>query len=412
MVNLASDIKQFLQLLPPTVILDTDAPIFTIAYVNDAYCKLSNFTPRELIGKGLLEAFPQNPDVIDIQSVEKVRFNLTECLTTKKKTVLPKQRFDLRLSGRFETRYWQATNTPALNDAGEVMHLLHQVIDITEAYEQALKERISLEVAEAKRKELEKLFMQAPAGVVIFSGPDFVFNLVNPTYQSFFPDRGLTGKPLLEAIPELHNHPLVDGFRHTFTTGETYYGKEVYTQLMRVPGAPLDDSYWNFIGQARYDDNHQIDGILMFGFEVTEQVLLRKKVEASEERLNLAVENVQSGVYDTDLKTGKSICSLRHAQIFGYPDKQQEWSLEKMLSHIVPEDLDYAREEHISGLEKGIINVQFRIRRLDGEVRWINIIGKVNYNNKNEPVRVVGTTTDITEKIAIQRQKKMNLSVR
>ncbi|RYE18456.1 MAG: PAS domain S-box protein, partial [Sphingobacteriaceae bacterium] len=252
---------------------------------------------------------------------------------------------------------------------------------------------------------LEKVFMEAPAGVVVFSGPDFVFDLVNPTYQSFFPDRQLAGKPLLEALPELQGHPLLDGFRRTYTTGETYYGKEVYTQLARTPGEPLDESYWNFIGQARYDGQHQINGLLMFGFEVTEQVLLRKKVEESEQRLNLAVENVESGVYDTDLKTGKSIRSLRHAHIFGYGDNQGDWSLEQMQQHILPEDLNSTQKAYFKGLETGDINLKFRIRRLDGKTRWINILGKVNYNAQNEPVRIVGTTTDITDKVTLQRQK-------
>ncbi|RYE14054.1 MAG: hypothetical protein EOP45_20215, partial [Sphingobacteriaceae bacterium] len=59
----------------------------------------------------------------------------------------------------------------------------------------------------------------------------------------------------------------------------------------------------------------------------------------------------------------------------------------------------------MKGLETGDINLQFRIKRLDGQVRWINIMGKVNYNSSNEPVRIVGTTTDVTDKVTLQRQK-------
>jgi two-component system sensor histidine kinase VicK len=407
MIGLSTEFKQILEYTQPSAILCADAPFFTIAHANQAYCQLSGTQLTDLIGNRLFNAFPQNPEDAQARYVEQVKLNLLECLDGKKETVLPAQRYDIRLPGsaNFITRYNQVTNTPIINGDGKVTYILHKVTDITAAYELALKEKIALQVAEAKGKELENLFNQAPAGIVIFSGRNLVFDLVNPIYQSFFPGRELLGKPLLEALPELRGHSLIDGFLHTYATGETYHGKEVSTRLERIPGEPLQESYWNFIGQARYDDNQEINGILMFGFEVTEQVLLRKKVEESEERLNLAAENVESGVYDTDLITGKSIRSLRHAQIFGYPDNREDWSLAQMQMHILQEDLTRTQQEYAKGLETGQINLKFRIKRLDGEIRWINILGKVNYNEQDEPVRIVGTTTDITDQVSLQRQK-------
>ncbi|RYE12270.1 MAG: hypothetical protein EOP45_23150, partial [Sphingobacteriaceae bacterium] len=211
MIPLSYEVKQFLQSSQPSVVLGIDAPVFTIAHANDAYCELSGSKLTDMIGKGLLAAFPQNPEETQVLYAEQVRESLLECLNTKKQMELPKQRYDLRLPGtkEFVTRHYQATNTPILNREGDVSYILHQVIDITTAYELARKERISFEVAEAKSIELEKVFMEAPAGVVVFSGPNFVFDLVNPTYQSFFPDRQLMGKPLLEALPELQGHPLL-----------------------------------------------------------------------------------------------------------------------------------------------------------------------------------------------------------
>ena len=63
--------------------------------------------------------------------------------------------------------------------------------------------------ADRQQKLLHKLFMEAPAPIVILDGPDLVYQLVNPAYQQIFPGRALLGKPILEALPELEGTPLV-----------------------------------------------------------------------------------------------------------------------------------------------------------------------------------------------------------
>ncbi|WP_143437119.1 PAS domain-containing sensor histidine kinase [Hymenobacter mucosus] len=141
--------------------------------------------------------------------------------------------------------------------------------------------------AEQQRARLEHLFMQAPAAICILHGPELVFELVNPGYQQLFPGRELLGISIGEAIPELTTQPIWNTLRRVYETGESFEGNESLIQAARHEGGPLEDIYFNFVYQPRYNTHKHIDGVIVFAFEVTEQVLARQKVAAANAGLSL-----------------------------------------------------------------------------------------------------------------------------
>lgn len=48
------------------------------------------------------------------------------------------------------------------------------------------------------------------------------------------------------------------------------------------------------------------------------------------------------------------------------------------------------------------LNYEFRIRLADGQVRWLHQQAKVTYNDGGQPIRMVGTIQDITERKQIE----------
>lgn len=115
-------------------------------------------------------------------------------------------------------------------------------------------------VAEQQRARLARLIEEAPAGICVLDGPELVFELVNPTYQALFPSRQLLGKPVLEAMPELVGQRVPALLRGVYDTGLTCEGREVLMQFARSGDGRLEDRYFNFIYQARYDEAGAIDG--------------------------------------------------------------------------------------------------------------------------------------------------------
>ncbi len=134
---------------------------------------------------------------------------------------------------------------------------------------------------EAQRQQLQRLFMQAPAAISILAGSDLRYELVNPVYQSLFPGRELQDRFIAEALPELAGTGVLEAFHRVYHTGRTHEEKGILVQLTNHATGRLEDRYFNYIQQARRDARGQVDGVLVFAFEVTEQVRARQSSEAS-----------------------------------------------------------------------------------------------------------------------------------
>ncbi|MGZ3763761.1 MAG: ATP-binding protein [Mucilaginibacter sp.] len=203
----------------------------------------------------------------------------------------------LERNGYVEDCYFDFCYSPIRYDDGRVGGVLVTVIEITEKYKafQSLdkaKKELELSQAETKkeRDRLQRFFMQAPAGVCVLDGPDLVFELVNPLYQQLFPGRELLGKPLLIALPEIIGQPIWNILQEVYTSGKTYEGHKLLIPLARMDEGPVEDRYFDFVYQARLDQGGQVDGIMVFVYEVTEMVAVQQRIEESEKRFRTMVE--------------------------------------------------------------------------------------------------------------------------
>ena len=145
--------------------------------------------------------------------------------------------------------------------------------------------------------------------------------------------------------------------------------------------------------------------------DVTERVIMESSLREHDERLNLALNSAKMGVWDVDLLDGAVWRSLKHDQIFGYDEKETEWTFEKFLQHIVPEDLAMVQHAVDAGIADDEFRVEFRIKHAqNGAIHWISAQGKT-FKVQDRPVRLVGTVVDISERkrleqIALQAMKR------
>lgn len=264
----------FSNLSGSNVLVLPDAPFFTIVAVSHDYLKATGRNREELIGKGLFEAFPNNPDDPNQTSEKTVRASLEYALTHKEPHHLPLQRYDIsKQDGTFEERYWLASNRPVLSEDGSVIYLIHAAEDVTD--------RLKADQREAQIKSMEKayhLFMHAPVIIGILKGDDYVIELANEGLLEVW-GRGeeVIGRPLLEAIPELERQgfiPLLDQVR---TTGDPFYAYGYPITLERHGKAEV--LYFDFVYKPFYDDGQsgKAAGVISVGHNVTEQVRTRQK---------------------------------------------------------------------------------------------------------------------------------------
>ena len=298
MYQISPEVIQYLITAPATILLAPDVPDFTIIYANPAYHQATLTSPEDIVGLGFLEAFPESPEDLEGDNVDVLRTSLTKCISTRKRVELPGKRYDIPIRGtdKFETKYWQASNNPVFDERGEIAYISHVTVEITGAYDLAKNERIAREVTEAKRRDLHSLLMEAPAAITILDGPDFIYEFQNAMHRLIFPDRELLGKSLTDAFPELRDSYILPILKGVFEKGETYVQKEVRISPTLQENGPLKDVFWNFIYKPRYNSSNEIDGIVVFGYDVTGHVTSRQKVEESEKRLQTIFETMAEGV--------------------------------------------------------------------------------------------------------------------
>lgn len=317
---LSSELLRFFDAVPDLyLILSTD---LSILGASKSYLEVTQFQLKAILNRNIFEVFPDNPALPEPDGSFNLRHSLQWVLQNKKPHQMALQRYDVQLppeTGDFWERYWLPANTPVLDDQGEIQYILHKVVDVTEkvlAQRQLEESELKLVAARAQQalihqevetrivsrtEELERskaaieeqrdrlytLFMDIPIPFLVMDGPELTFQLVNPAFERVFPTKNILGKPFVEAFPELIDTPLLHSIKQVYKTGKTYQESEYPVSLSRHDDGKLEELYFTFTYQARRNEQGEIDGLLLFFYEVTEQVRARQKVEQSAESLRL-----------------------------------------------------------------------------------------------------------------------------
>src|SRR5688500_82520 len=164
-----------------SVLLQVDAPKFTILAVTDGFLQVTGMKKENVVGKGLFEPFPKSPDDPFFTGERNIRASIESVLNHKKPHQLPVQRYDIPDGkGSFNERYWNTYNKTVLDNEGSINFIIHSAIDITD--------QVKAEKAELKVKEIEKafdLFKQAPIAICIVKGPEYIVELANEGMLQF-----------------------------------------------------------------------------------------------------------------------------------------------------------------------------------------------------------------------------------
>ena len=86
------------------------SPDLTIVGVNQCYLTATMTRREEIVGRGLFEIFPDNPEDPNADGVRKLRASLQRVMAGKRPDRMPVQKYDIRRpeseGGGFEERYW------------------------------------------------------------------------------------------------------------------------------------------------------------------------------------------------------------------------------------------------------------------------------------------------------------------
>ncbi len=145
--------------------------------------------------------------------------------------------------------------------------------------------------------------------------------------------------------------------------------------------------------------------------DITARRQAEKALRESEARLNFALETNHIGVWELNLLDHTAYRTLIHDRIFGYETLLPSWTYEMFLEHVLPEDRpEVNRHFSETTVSQSDWNFECRIRRTDGEVRWILAIGRHLLISIGEPVHMLGIVQDITERKQAESQKEALLN--
>ena len=119
----------------------------------------------------------------------------------------------------------------------------------------------------------------------------------------------------------------------------------------------------------------------------------------AEQRLNEAQRIAQIGSWEGDLRTGRSVWSDEEFLLLGYRPGEVEPSYEAFLAAVHPED----RQGVMDALDAAcrapddVYRAEFRAAATHGALHYLVERGRIELDEAGQPLRVLGTTLDITE---------------
>jgi PAS domain S-box-containing protein len=106
---------------------------FTIVAASDAYLAATMTTREGILGRGIFDVFPDNPDDPSASGASNLRASLERVREGAGPDAMPIQKYSIqRPDGVFEERYWSPINSPVRGLDHEVRYIVHRVEDVTD----------------------------------------------------------------------------------------------------------------------------------------------------------------------------------------------------------------------------------------------------------------------------------------
>lgn len=209
-------------------------------------------------------------------------------------------------NNRIEDVYWTFSYSPVFDEGESVAGVL---VTCTETTDKVL----TLVRMEESERRFRNTVQQAPMGITILRGPQFVPEMANDVYLQIVDRRRdeFVGKPLFDSLPEVKEvvAPLLN---NVLTTGETFYASELAVILNRYGRHEL--GYFNLVYHPYREDDKEITGIMVVATEVTESVRSKHILAESEKQFRNLV--MQSPIPMTIFKGPRHVIDMANKVMF------------------------------------------------------------------------------------------------
>jgi signal transduction histidine kinase len=173
-----------------------------------------------------------------------------------------------------EEAWWTYSYSPVRDDDDRINGTLVVCLETTSAVQ-------ARRTAEFERQRLADLFRHAPAFMCVLRGRDHVFELANENYLKLVGFRDLVGRPIREALPEVHGQGYFELLDQVLETGEPFIGDALPVTVHHTPDGPMEERRLNFVYQAIVEPDGSRSGIFVHGVDITDAIRARAAAEAA-----------------------------------------------------------------------------------------------------------------------------------
>ena len=140
--------------------------------------------------------------------------------------------------------------------------------------------------------------------------------------------------------------------------------------------------------------------------DVTERRRTMEALRSSEERYARALEGSNEGIWEWNLVTGELFESPHARQLYGIPDGVEIRTRADLEAHarFHPEDrhgIQEALQDCLARRSEGF-DIEYRILHQAGETRWLRCCGKVFLDADDQPARITGSVSDVTDRKRVE----------
>lgn len=284
-------------------------------------------------------------------------------------------------------RWWDVRVSPIVDNSGKVSRILSISRDITE-------ERFAMEKIRVSEERFRSL-VTATAAIVWGMPGSGQFHEEQPGWSAFTGQLfdSMKGLGWLDAIHPDDRHKTITSWDQAIASGDVFEaehrlrradGQFRHMSMRAVPIKGPDDTIVEWVGL--HTDIHD---------RISAEAVLRD----NEERVRLATESAELGLWVWHPSTDEVIWENdRPYEIFGLPLDAPPITARQFLT-------DFVHPDHVSEFGHAVKNTiesgarlhfQGRIKRPDGETRWVEFFGNLQPQPDGDPLRIIGTVADIT----------------
>ena len=396
------------------ILLQPDAPRFTIVAVTDDYLSATFTKRKDIVGKGLFEIFSDNPQNEKATGKQKITHSLKQVIQNKEPHQLNDQRYDLynAAKGGFEFRVWTLHSRPVLDQKGEVQYIIHKVEDRTgkvtvDAQEQAQ----NIRRLEQSEQQVRSIIESAPFPIGVYVGREMRIQFVNQSIIDVWgkgPD--IIGKTYFEVLPELESQQIYEQLELVYSTGIPLHKRNQRVDLK--VNDKLQPFYFNYSFTPLFDSDGKVYGVMNTAADVTDLVLAKQQVEQSENNFRSMI--LQAPVAMCILLGPDHIIDIANEKVIELWGKTAEQVMNKPVFNALPDAKDQGLEQLLWDVFHHGVTHKFDERPVElfrnskYETTYLNFVYQPYKDGQGNILGVLVIANEVTEQVLTRKGIEQN----